>query len=276
MSNRSMRAKIAQETITILETGEYIVDGLNRVNFQENLKRSVENTQLLTPQELASLSKEVAFKCNGMSKYYVENTSSLAASRALVESGNKVLCLNFASAKNPGGGFLGGSQAQEESLARASGIYASLIGKGERYYSANRELGSCLYTSHMIYTPQAPVFRDDNDELLREIWSCSFLTAPAVNYGALKEHERSHAKSVMQERIDFVLAFAISRGYSHLVLGAWGCGVFRNDPDMIADLFGGALLKSGKYENAFSQFVFAVLDSTSSGHVIQAFRNRFG
>jgi len=68
--------------------------------------------------------------------------------------------LNFASAKNPGGGFLGGGSAQEESLARSSGLFPC-INQMQQMYETNRAYRSCLYTDHMIYSPRVPVFRDD-------------------------------------------------------------------------------------------------------------------
>src|SRR6185437_10556724 len=101
------------------------------------------------------------------------------------EGADRVLALNFASARHPGGGFLKGSQAQEESLARASGLYAC-IAPLRGMYDANHRFRSCLYTDHLIYSPDVPVFRADNDSLLDHPYPVSFVTAPAVNAGAVR------------------------------------------------------------------------------------------
>src|SRR4029077_4484905 len=102
-------------------------------------------------------------------KIRATNGTTLAAARQLHEQygPERIALLNFASARNPGGGFLSGSQAQEESLARASGLYASLSRMTD-YYGANRRSKSALYTDHMVYSPLVPVFRDDDDRLLDE------------------------------------------------------------------------------------------------------------
>ena len=38
-----------------------------------------------------------------------------------------------------------------------------------------------------------------------------------------------------------------------LVLGAWGCGVFRNDPDMVAGIFRELLGPDGRYWGRFQK-----------------------
>src|SRR5262249_53317890 len=140
------------------------------------------------------------------------------------------------SAKYPGGGFLGGARAQEESLARSSGLYPC-IAQMRGMYEANKQFGSCLYTDHMIYSPRVPVFRDDEGGLLAQPYAVSFLTAPAVNAGAVKEHERALVEPTMFARMEKLLSVAVVRRQHTLVLGAWGCGVFKNDTARVAQAF---------------------------------------
>ena len=121
-----------------------------------------------------------------------------------------MICLNFASAKNPGGGFLGGSQAQEEALARASGLYPCLSANFG-YYQFNRSKGGAIYSHHLIYSPAVPVFRDDEDNFLDAYFPASIITAPAVNVGALPKNKRDNKKmirEIMLERTENVLATA--------------------------------------------------------------------
>src|SRR5262249_47012419 len=188
--------------------------------------------------------------------------------------GHRVAALNFASAKNPGGGFLKGARAQEESLARASGLYAMLL--GDPMYDHHRSRNDPMYTTWVIYSPDVPVFRLDEGQLLDEPYFCSFLTSPAVNVGALRHRDRrgDEARRVMQERVERVLAVAALHGHEALVLGAWGCGVFKNDPAQIAELFQTAL--AAWFRGAFTHVVFAVLDSSAEQRSLGAFEEVFG
>ncbi|TQK50565.1 uncharacterized protein (TIGR02452 family) [Streptomyces sp. SLBN-118] len=72
-----------------------------------------------------------------------------------------------------------------------------------------------------------------------------------------------------------VLETAAKEGYRRLVLGAWGCGVFRNDPAVVAAAFHALLTGGGRFAGHFEQIVFAVLDRTSDGPTLGAFRRTF-
>src|SRR5207244_3589918 len=158
--------------------------------------------------------------------------------------GFRVVALNFASARHPGGGFLGGARAQEESLCRSSALYACI--NGNPMYAHHAPLTGGFYTNYAIYSPDVPVFRSDGGDWLDEPYLCSFITSPAVNVGALRGGESGDViRDEMRERIEKVLAIAAAHGHIAVVLGAWGCGVFRNDPEMIAELFARAL--RGRY-----------------------------
>lgn len=169
---------------------------------------------------------------------------------------------------------MGGAEAQEESLARASGLYASLVSQ-RGYYDANRASPSAFYTEHMIYSPSMPMFRDDSGALLERPHLTSFITAPAVNAGVVREREPERASeipAVMRRRVARVLALALAFGHRALVLGAWGCGVFRNDPKLIAEFFAEALEMS--FKNRFERVVFAIYDRSQGQSCLCAFRER--
>ncbi len=262
--NRHARKQTAEETLKIVERGEYSPRPGSRVVIADDVAAAVAGTRVYTPSELANLLESGGKPQTAHTEFDVRNETTLSAARRLVvEQGlSNVLCLNFASAKNPGGGFLGGSQAQEESLARASALYETLIA-APTYYEVNRSCGTAIYTDHMILSPDVPVFRDDADQMLGQPYNVSILTAPAVNAGAVCRNERQRVSLItetMRRRIAMVLAVAARYNYRHLVLGAWGCGVFRNDPAQVAGLFAECLLGQGKYVKCFDKIVFAVLD----------------
>jgi uncharacterized protein (TIGR02452 family) len=272
MASRNERATIATETVRILSAGSYSAPSGKTVSIHPELNYSINETRLFAPGQLARLAA-AGPAAHATPKIRVTNSTTLAAARQLHEvyGAERIALLNFASARNPGGGFLSGSQAQEESLARASGLYVS-ISRMTDYYAANRRSKSALYTDHMIYSPLVPVFRDDADQLIEEPWLVSMITAPAVNAGVVRSQEPENVSrigEVMNRRIEFLLALAAHYGHDALVLGAWGCGVFANDPREVAELFAGHLLGQGGFAGAFAEVVFAVLDR--HGKIIRPF-----
>lgn len=152
-----------------------------------------------------------------------------------------VFILNFASAKNPGGGFLKGSSAQEESIARSSCLFPAV--HTSRMYSVNRsDNRKLLYANAAIYTPRCVIFRDDDGNLLSEPYFVGVATIPAPNAGCLKRGvSQDELDRTMFARICATLAIAAQRKHRYLVLGAFGCGVFRNDVRRVARLFYKAL-----------------------------------
>jgi uncharacterized protein (TIGR02452 family) len=221
MASRSGRARIARETVTILERGSYESPGGKLIELGKLLDRARHGSILYTPDHFAaSPSPRTRRPTEYPTTFEVLNATTLAAASRLVAEGARVLALNFASAKNPGGGFLGGSQAQEESLARATGLYACLAPMAEMYQT-NRAFPSCLYTDHMIYSPDVPVFRDDDDRLLEEPYLVSILTAPAVNAGAVRQNEPENVariEPVMRARIEKVLTVAAVTDHAMLIM----------------------------------------------------------
>ena len=188
-------------------------------------------------------------------------------------------CLNFASAKNPGGGFLTGALAQEECLASASSLYLSLSQeKCMEMYEYNRSHKTCLYSDYMIYSPGVVFFKDDSGCLLETPYQADILTSPAVNIAAMSmtnPADLPYVEQTMLTRIDKMLAVFALHNVENLVLGAWGCGVFQNSPHDIARYFAAFLSGNGKYARAFLKITFAVYDRSSNQGNFNAFREVF-
>ncbi|GAA5091757.1 hypothetical protein GCM10023210_19700 [Chryseobacterium ginsengisoli] len=257
MTNKGM----AKDTLEILAKKYYINEQNEKVSIENEMKICIKETILFSSEELSEMTKSKFSEANFETQFEVWKCSSLKAILQLAaeENQEKLMCLNFASAKNPGGGFINGAEAQEESLARTSGLHDSLL-QGWDYYETHRAMESCFYTDMMIYSPKVPVFRKDKGELLLKPVLCNFITSPAVNAGVVKRQEPERAQEIfgaMDIRMDKMLALALHQGNETLILGAWGCGVFKNDPKEIAELFKKHL--HGKYKNKFRRVVFAIL-----------------
>lgn len=144
--NRENNKKIAEDTLRILEQGFYTNAFGEKIIIKTAQRYSQDNTKVYSPTETDILiGKNILNIPNKKTNYKVVNDTTLNVVRKMLESGyEKILCLNFASAKNPGGGFLNGSSAQEESIARATGLYPCLF-NAQEYYNANRSTKSCVY-----------------------------------------------------------------------------------------------------------------------------------
>jgi uncharacterized protein (TIGR02452 family) len=148
----------------------------------------------------------------------------------------RVAILNFASASKPGGGFLNGRQAQEEAIARASALYPSLTRHGEMYEFGRADRNP-LYSDYMIYSPDVPFFRDDSGQLLEQPFCVSVITAAAPNAKECNtETHRRAIRGTMKNRLRKVIYLAVEHGHRVLLLGAFGCGVFGNDPNEVATI----------------------------------------
>jgi uncharacterized protein (TIGR02452 family) len=266
--SRSKAAQIARETVDILHAGRYTTPAGHVVDLGDALRAAADGTVGYPPD--AQLPRVVPG--GRATRYEVRNETTLAAARRLHAAGHRVVALNFASARHPGGGFLNGARAQEESLCRASGLYACL--NNHPMYRHHAPMPGGMYTDYAIYSPDVPVFRDDAGDLLDEPYPCSFITCPAVNAGAVRAGERPRIIPEMAERVGKVLAVAAGHSHDAVVLGAWGCGVFKNDPEVVADLFREALVT--RFAGAFDVAAFAVLDSSADRYFLGPFAARFG
>lgn len=275
-TSRSNRRVIAQDTLDTLKRGQYTNSEGQVIHLAKALKYAQNNTKLYSPEASAVLLEQYPLDNPAFeTQYQVTPESTLDAVRRLVEEGKEtVLALNFASAKNPGGGFLGGSQAQEESLARSTGLYPCLL-EAEEYYTINRKTSSCFYTDYIIYSPQVPLLKDDAGNYLPTLQKAGFITAPAVNTGVVKRQESERVGDIpkaMKTRLAKVLAIAKENGHQQLVLGAWGCGVFQNDPKEVAQYFQEVL--EGDFKGVFELVVFAIYAKDT--RFIQPFQELFG
>ncbi|MEK2491293.1 TIGR02452 family protein [Kitasatospora purpeofusca] len=265
----------------IAERGSYRASGGEAVDLAERLAAVRAGTVSYDPaglDELVAAGGPGPTAGSGSAEVTVEVTAegSVQAARRLFEAGaGPVGVLNFASARNPGGGYLRGARAQEEDLCRSALLYTSLV-EARDYYEAHRASGDLRYSHRVIVSPGVPVIRGEDGGLLARPYPVTFLTSPAPNAGQLAlraEGGGVDVRGVLAERAERVLAAAARHGIRALVLGAWGCGVFRNDPAEVAEAFELAL---ARYGAAFDRVVFAVWDRTPVSPNRAAFEARFG
>ena len=270
--SRAQKIEIAKSSLAACEAGFYLNDKAQKVDLAALIDEAKTGTGLYE----RGVDRLDPPRHDQPQHITVTSETTIEAMVRLAKQGGHLGCLNFASAKRPGGGFLGGAQAQEESLARASALYPCLQTQPD-YYTRNKDFRSALYLDIILYSPLVPFFRDDNGGWFEAPVLASVITAAAPNVSALKEarkYDPDDVAEVLKTRSELVLAIAAHHKIDRLVLGAWGAGVFGNDPAQVARIF--ADLLRGPFAGAFADVVFAVLGTreTSANH--RAFADVFG
>ncbi|MRH87430.1 TIGR02452 family protein [Nocardia sp. SYP-A9097] len=261
---------MAAQNEEIADNGGYRTTSGVEVDIRAALAAARAGTVSYTPEDTFDGGVRGAF--DGVAEVTAEGSIE-AARRLYVDGGAAVGVLNFASARNPGGGYLRGARAQEEDLCRSALLYRCLL-EAPDYYAAHRDSSDLRYSHRVIFAPDVPVIRGRRGELRADPYPVSFLTSAAPNAGQLNLHAGHPVsiREILNERAEKVIAIAARHGIRDLVLGAWGCGVFRNDPAEVAAAFEHAL---GIYGAAFDRVVFAVWDRSAVSPNRTAFEARF-
>ena len=175
----------------------------------------------------------------------------------------KVAVLNFANPENPGGGVCIGAMAQEECLCRSSNLYACISSPNvfDEYYGYHRSIRSSFYTDRLIYTKNVTVFKDDSlvPQMLPENeWFEVDVITCASPYLAKRKHTNGAALfDLLKARVKNIFEAARDNHADYLILGAFGCGAFKNPPLIVAEAFRHTI-EEENYLNDFKQIVFAI------------------
>jgi uncharacterized protein (TIGR02452 family) len=223
----------AEETLSIIKAKKYVTDTGVQVDISNSLTAAVKGTKYY-PNPI----EDVALGKSDFVLEVINETTAEAGVRLMKEGKEDPVVLNFASAKNPGGGWLHGAKAQEEALARCSGMYECIRNK-PMFYNNNIILDDEYYTDGILYSPKVPFFRNETLDLLEKPFELSIITAPAPDLWSMKDEELDDEKikKTLDRRALKILQVAQLHGHKTIVLGAWGCGFFKNDPKEVVDAF---------------------------------------
>jgi uncharacterized protein (TIGR02452 family) len=262
---RDVAAVLGQSAVEAARKGIYITRAGQEVVWRDVVQAACSAKLSIDPDATLPSSERIAFT---ETRVQVTNETTLGASLRLVEQGLRPLALNFANGIHRGGGFLNGARAQEEALCRSSALYQTLV--DDPMYEEHRKRQLPDSTDWAIYSPDVPVFRMDDGAEHQHPWLLSFITCAAPYAPIIGQPQ---AGDLLQKRIHRVLAIARSYGHSVLVLGAWGCGAFANDPHRTAIDFRQAL--ENDFSGAFSDIVFAITDWSPERKFLGPFREVF-
>lgn len=241
--------RIAEETMEFTE---------NLIQKQEYKK--CEKVEVYSPDHLYEMMMKEDFVLSEVTKetkVSIVNADSFEAAKDL----DNPLVMNFANAHRPGGGFLSGARAQEESLCRCSTLYKSISSKKaqEMYDYNNRNYDPCD-SDYMLLSEYVYVFRDKDGAFLDAPFWTSVVTIPAPNRnGRAASVPQEELDEMMESRLIKMFVLAAKKGYRNLVLGAWGCGAFGNDTERVARYFYKILYSEYDFKSLFETITFAIL-----------------
>ena len=272
------------------ERRQVFEDTENAVKTIENLKKAVAdstaNQKMIKESETIDAEKTEYEKD---AKIIVSTKRSYDAAEAYKDK--KVCVLNFASASNPGGGVEKGASAQEECLCRTSTLYFSLNTKEmwDGFYGPHRRMRNPIHNDDIIYTPDVVVLKTDTDKPVRrkeEEWfkvdviSCAapnLRNMPSNSYnsgdGDLPARPTDDELYQIQfRRFKRILEVAAAMKEEVLILGAFGCGAFENNPSVVAKAAKDAV---ELYKKNFEIIEFAVFCTPDRKENYEAFRKAF-
>ena len=245
-----------------------------------------ENTKFyLKPIDDAEIAKQL--KVKRFLNIKLEKSGTVTAGKKILESnGGRTAILNFADAIRPGGWVLQGAPTQEENICRCSNLYPALLSEEafKKYYYVNsvymwpRNVSElygadidvpkgvtwedlnplhAVYTHRLMYFRDVTFFKDDTDYNLEEPYNLDVITCPSP---AVLWSDKSTRDYVFRERAEQIVKSAILNGAENIVLGAWGCGAFGQNPEVVARTFMDVL----RDYNCFANVIFAIRCTASN------------
>ena len=258
-------------------------DTLERINDDAELllaqKKSIAGQKLI--RETDQLAASAPAHDSAAEVIVTRNRSFEAAMQYI---GQRVCVLNFASATNPGGGVVNGSSAQEECLCRCSTLSNCLNTRAmwDGFYAPHRRSGNPLHDDDIIFTPGVQVIKDDDYHLLTDPFAVDVITCAAPNLRERPSNpynpgERNSVQISPQDlyqlhikRARRILDVAALNHAEVVILGAFGCGAFRNDPQIVARAYSSVL---PDYLRHFRTIEFAVYCRPGDDSNYQAFKS---
>lgn len=281
MSNREQLIEVFQDTEKWCREDKKLADAVHRAQRDTKVYGEDACPKLSCSKE--DLVTEVTV---------IADRSFQAAIRLKNENpGMRIAVHNFASATNPGGGVTRGSNAQEECLCRCSTLYPVLNTKllWEQYYNFHRQRRNVRYTDTCIYSPDIMIIKTDTSTPRRlpeaEWCRVDVITCAAPNLREKPNNAMNPGSGVAvrvtdkellelhKKRARHMLTVAAANGADILVLGAFGCGAFRNKPEIVARAYKEII---SEFQGRFVRIEFAVYCPPQDSRNYEVFRRVLG
>ena len=251
-------------------------------SLQQSVASSIASQQFIAEGTIIALPKPLYAE---PAKVIVTKNRSFEAARPYAEQGIKTAVLNFASSTNPGGGVTSGASAQEECLCRVSTLYPCLKDESmwDLFYAPHHKARNPLHNDDIIYTKDVIVFKDDDYQPLPKPFMVDVITcaAPTLREQSSNRYNPSDGDkapditpedllALHEKRGQQIISAAVANGAQVIILGAFGCGAFKNDPAVVAQAYANIL---PEYLHYFRTIEFAVYCRPHSPQNFDAFKN---
>ncbi len=266
---RNAAVMIARATQQITERGNYVNEAGEEHDIRKLLATANTQTSAISATTVLP-TRQPAYK---QLYTFVHNQTTLAVAHARHKRGYRVAILNFTHPTNFGSGWLSGRNAQEASLMRSTGLMHCL--QDQVWYRDPVHTVNPFYDDTVIVSPHVPVFRGHDGDLLDQPWDAHIISAAPVHVRAVRRYMPARIAEVpltVARRATRIIEVAASTKANVLVLGAWGCGRFGNNPDVIASAFQAAF--ESPAIRRFAIIDFAVPDVSLGTPLFHTFRKR--
>lgn len=276
------RVRILRETMKAAEDGGYFVEEREvkiPVSFEQ-----IKEVKLYSAEQIAQL-PQIPRSGKKSARIVLRNQDTLEAAFDLhwhkKEWEKPVLVLNFANPHRPGGGIRSKPGTQEEHLCVKTTLLCSLeTGKAWPFYQANLDSGTQAQTDTILYSSNTVVIRNSDLSFREDPFPIAVMTVSAPIVSRMEPEELPDLEKILRNRINGMIRTAIEEGYTRLVLGAWGCGNFGNDPELVAKLFHQVLIdrtaSNGPcFGDFFTEIIMAVFDNSTEQVRYQRFARYF-
>lgn len=261
----------AFELITIFEDTQNRI--LNTPELFDEMLKSKSRSQLFLEEYTSPLRVT-----RGPGRVAVCENTTFQCARDQLPGFAKIAVLNFANPHEPGGGVKRGAMAQEECLCRCSDLYNALDQPyfQKYYYGYHAQNGDELFSDRLIYSPDITVFKSDEKipQLLENPFHVDVITCAAPYINSYVSYKTDELMNRYHCRIRNILEVAMSKEVDCLILGAFGCGAFHNDPNLMAKAFADLLIGEG-YARYFESVIFAIKRTGTFCRNLSAFREAF-
>lgn len=277
---------IYNHTKNLCENNEFV---------KTNIKKSIDLQSYIpengTKMKVNGVETEIksTFNIKGETQIKFEDMTTIQAALHYLKKTKykkKIAILNFANWTNPGGGVTGGAKEQEESICRSSTLYENLLADNvQEFYklhlNVKKNYNSCEYNDDIIYTPNVLILKDDsnstdikNIDLNNEFNKkniVSVITCAAPN-NSNKNFTDNNIYNIHISRASRIIQIALNDNVDIIILGAFGCGAFENNPVFVSKAYK-EILVDDNIKNCFEKVIFAIPNKNSRNY--KEFLNTF-